>query len=342
MSGGGSGAVPAADGNAVSGCQSSNAFLTTCATWYKSSPLTAIKQKAPHATVTYLDGTNASAAANAAATADVAIVFATQWESEGSDLPSLSLPNAQTDPSNEQYDQNALIAAVAAKAKRVIVVLENGSPVLMPWAGNVHGIVEAWYPGVQGGQAIADILFGDANPSAKLPVTFPQHDGDLPQASIDPNNLNVVYSEGLLMGHRWYDAKSIEPLFPFGYGLSYTTYAYSRMNAQADARGNVTVSFTVSNTGSRAGAEVAQVYAMLPPGLGEPPKRLVGWAKVMLEPGQAQLVKVFIPAQRFATWNVSKHVWQIDGGSYGISAAASSRDQNALSQRVALKAGVVN
>ncbi|MGF6604272.1 beta-glucosidase [Paraburkholderia sp. GAS448] len=337
MSGGGSGAVPAADGNAVTGCQSSSPFLSTCATWYKSPPLNAIRRKAPHATVTYLDGTDPVAAANAASKADVAIVFATQWESEGSDLASLSLPNAQSDPGNEQYDQNALISAVAAKAKRVIVVLENGSPVLMPWIDNVQGVVEAWYPGVQGGQAIADILFGDANPSAKLPITFPQRDADLPQPTIDANNLNVVYSEGLLMGYRWYDAKSIDPLFPFGYGLSYTTFGYSRMNAQADGRGNVTVTFTVSNTGSRAGAEVAQVYATLPPGLGEPPRRLVGWTKVMLQPGQAQLVKVFIPAQRLATWNVKRHFWQLDGGSYGITAAASSRDQNALSQRLSLK-----
>jgi beta-glucosidase len=126
-------------------------------------------------------------------------------------------------------------------------------------------------------------------------------------------------------------------LFPFGYGLSYTTFGYSRMNAQADGRGNVTVTFTVTNTGSRAGAEVAQVYAALPPGLGEPPRRLVGWTKVLLQPGQAQLVKVFVPAQRLATWNVNRHFWQLDGGSYGITAAASSRDQNALSQRLSLK-----
>ncbi|WP_246088913.1 beta-glucosidase family protein [Paraburkholderia guartelaensis] len=336
MSGGGSGGVPAADGNAVSGCQSGNPLLSSCATWYKSSPYNAIKAKAPQATVTYFDGTNAAAAASAAGNADVAIVFATQWESEGTDLANLSLPDNKADPSNQLYDQNALINAVAAKAKRIIVVLENGSPVTMPWLDSVHGVVEAWYPGVQGGQAIADILFGDVNPSAKLPITFPRQEADLPQPTIDPNNLNVVYSEGLLMGYRWYDAKNIDPLFPFGYGLSYTTFSYSGLRTHADQGGNVIATFTVANTGSRAGAEVAQVYATLPPGLGEPPQRLVGWAKVALRPGQSQQVSVVIPARRLATWNVTTHSWQVHGGSYVIRAASSSRDTNALSARVAV------
>ncbi|SMG53613.1 beta-glucosidase family protein [Paraburkholderia susongensis] len=336
ISGGGSGGVPAADGNAVSGCQSGNPLLSTCATWYKSSPFNAIKAKAPQATVTFLDGTNAAAAASAAANADVAIVFATQWESEGSDLASLSLPDSKADPSNQSYDQNALINAVAARAKRTIVVLENGSPVTMPWLDSVHGVLEAWYPGVQGGQGIADILFGDVNPSGKLPITFPRQEADLPQPTIDANNLNVVYSEGLLMGYRWYDAKNIDPLFPFGYGLSYTSFSYSGLRTRTDHGGNVIATFTVTNTGSRAGAEVAQVYATLPPGLGEPPKRLVGWAKVGLNPGQSQQVNVVIPARRLATWNVTTHSWQVHGGSYEIWAESSSRDTNALSERVSV------
>ena len=285
LSGGGSGAVPAAAGNAVSGCVSSSPLLSTCATWYKSSPLAAIQAKAPNASVTFVDGTNPTVAATAAAKADVAIVFATQWETEGADLPSLSLPSNTTDSYNQSYDQNALITAVAAQAKRVIVVLENGSPVLMPWLGNVHGVLEAWYPGVQGGQAIADLLFGDVNPSGKLPITFPMQDADLPQPAISATDTTVTYSEGLFMGYRWYDGKQIAPLFPFGYGLSYTSYSYSGLNAQTDASGNVTVTFTVRNTGSRAGSEIAEVYAALPSGLGEPPKRLVGWQKVALQAG---------------------------------------------------------
>ncbi|MCA7930344.1 glycoside hydrolase family 3 C-terminal domain-containing protein [Burkholderia cepacia] len=339
LSGGGSGAVPAIDGNAVTTCQQpADTLFGGCATWYKSAPLAAIRAKAPNAAVSYLDGTDANAAASAAAQADVAIVFATQWQTEGLDLASLSLPDAKADPYNQQYDQNALIAAVAAKAKRVIVVLENGSPVLMPWLANVHGVLEAWYPGAQGGQAIADLLFGDANPSGRLPLTFPKQEADLPQPAIDPSRTQTVYAEGLAYGYRWFDAKAIEPLFPFGYGLSYTTYALSAMSARADAAGNVTVGVTVTNTGARAGAQTVQIYAALPASLGEPPKRLVGWTKVALQPGEARTVSVAVPAQRFAVWDANTHAWRIAAGSYGLSAAASSRDPQAQSTTVTLAA----
>ncbi|KWC80646.1 glycoside hydrolase family 3 C-terminal domain-containing protein [Burkholderia cepacia] len=339
LSGGGSGAVPAIDGNAVTTCQQpADTLFGGCATWYKSAPLAAIRAKAPNAAVSYLDGTDANAAASAAAQADVAIVFATQWQTEGLDLASLSLPDAKADPYNQQYDQNALIAAVAAKAKRVIVVLENGSPVLMPWLANVHGVLEAWYPGAHGGQAIADLLFGDANPSGRLPLTFPKQEADLPQPAIDPSRTQTVYTEGLAYGYRWFDAKAIEPLFPFGYGLSYTTYALSAMSARADAAGNVTVGVTVTNTGARAGAQTVQIYAALPASLGEPPKRLVGWTKVALQPGEARTVSVAVPAQRFAVWDANAHAWRIAAGSYGLSAAASSRDPQAQSTTVTLAA----
>ncbi|WP_175829605.1 glycoside hydrolase family 3 C-terminal domain-containing protein [Burkholderia cepacia] len=339
LSGGGSGAVPAIDGNAVTTCQQpADTLFGGCATWYKSAPLAAIRAKAPNAAVSYLDGTDANAAASAAAQADVAIVFATQWQTEGLDLASLSLPDAKADPYNQQYDQNALIAAVAAKAKRVIVVLENGSPVLMPWLANVHGVLEAWYPGAQGGQAIADLLFGDANPSGRLPLTFPKQEADLPQPAIDPSRTQTIYAEGLAYGYRWFDAKAIEPQFPFGYGLSYTTYALSALSARADAAGNVTVGVTVTNTGARAGAQTVQIYAALPASLGEPPKRLVGWTKVALQPGEARTVSVAVPAQRFAVWDANAHAWRIAAGSYGLSAAASSRDPQAQSTTVTLAA----
>ncbi|MGC3029144.1 glycoside hydrolase family 3 C-terminal domain-containing protein [Burkholderia sp. DN3021] len=339
LSGGGSGAVPAIDGNAVTTCQQpAGTLFGGCATWYKSAPLAAIRAKAPNASVSYLDGTDANAAATAAAQADVAIVFATQWQTEGLDLASLSLPDAKADPYNQQYDQNALISAVAAKAKRTIVVLENGSPVLMPWLANVHGVLDAWYPGVQGGQAIADLLFGDANPSGRLPLTFPKQEADLPQRAIDPASQQSVYAEGLAYGYRWFDAKGIEPLFPFGYGLSYTTYALSGMTTRADASGNVTVGVTVTNTGARAGVQTVQIYAALPSSLGEPPKRLVGWTKVALQPGEVRTVSVVVPAQRFATWDVGTHAWRVSAGSYTLTAAASSRDPQALSQSVSLAA----
>jgi len=216
------------------------------------------------------------------------------------------------------------------------VVLENGSPVLMPWLGNVNAVLEAWYPGVQGGQAIADLLFGTVNPAGKLPITFPQRDADLPQPAISASDLTVNYSEGLMMGYRWYDAKQIQPLFPFGFGLSYTTFAYSGISASSDGAGDVTVTFTVQNTGLRAGAETAQVYAALPAGLGEPPKRLVGWQKVTLQPGQSQQVSISVPAKLLSIWDVTKHAWKLNGGAYQLIAGASSRDANALTTSVTL------
>ena len=335
ISGGGSGAVPARDGNAVTCLDPTYmvgnlGFISGCATWYKSAPLAAIKARAPNATVTYFNGTDATAAANAAASADVAIVFATQWQTEDADLGSLSLPDNAADPANQGYDQNALIAAVAAPAKRSIVVLETGTAVTMPWLDNVHAVLEAWYPGVQGGPAIASLLFGDVNPSGKLPLSFPKSEGDLPQKAISKTDLNVVYSEGLAMGYRWYDSQQIVPLFPFGYGLSYTRFSYSAVKTSTDSSGNVTVSFTLANSGSRDGAEVAQIYAGLPSNSGEPPKRLVGWQKLTLAAGESKTVSVTINAQRLAVWDTGTHAWKIPAGSFTFYVGGSSRDTQSL------------
>jgi beta-glucosidase len=333
LSGGGSAGTPARDGNAVT-CLNPSAtiggLVTACATWYKSSPLDAIRAKAPNATVTYLDGSDAAAAAAAAANADVTIVFGTQWQTEGGDLPSLSLPDAAADPANQAYDQNALIAAVAATAKRSIVVLENGTAVTMPWLSNVHSVLDAWYPGVQGGPAIANVLFGDVNPSGKLPLTFPKSDTDQPQKAISATDLQVVYSEGLAMGYRWYDAQNIEPLFPFGHGLSYTTFAYSGLKTAVGADGKVTISFTLSNSGSVAGSEVAQIYAALPSDAGEPPKRLVGWKKVKLAAGESSTVSVTVNPERLAVWDVAAKQWRLPNGAFTFYVAKSSRDAQAL------------
>ncbi|WP_028534076.1 beta-glucosidase family protein [Paludibacterium yongneupense] len=300
-------------------------MMTGCATYFTSSPLAAFKARAPKANISYVDGHDAAAAANAAAKADVAIVFATQWTSEDMDLPSLALPNAKTDPANQSYDQEALIRAVAAKSKRTIVVLENGSAVTMPWLTQVSAVLDAWYPGMEGGPALARVLFGDVNPSGKLPLTFPKAETDLPQKQISTTSLDVVYKEGLQMGYRWYDARKIEPLFAFGYGLSYTRFAYSGIKSHTDAQGRVTVSFTLKNTGDRAGAEVAQVYAALPASAGEPPKRLVGWKKVELAAGLAQRIDIDIAPQRLAIWNVHTHQWQLPAGRYGFEVGGSSR-----------------
>lgn len=337
LSGGGAAGTPPRDGNAVS-CLDPNGMIggqvSACAVWYKSSPLDAIRARAPGATVRYLDGADSAGAAQAAAQADVAIVFATQWQTEAGDLPSLTLPDARADRANQAYDQNALIAAVAGSAKRSIVVLENGTAVTMPWIASVNAVLAAWYPGVKGGEAIARVLFGDVNPSAKLPVTFPKSDADMPQKTISASDKNVVYGEGLLVGYRWYDARNIAPLFPFGHGLSYTSFAYANASSQVDADGKLTVSFTLTNTGKVAGAEVAQVYAGLPATAGEPPQRLVGWQKVMLAPGESRTVSVSARAERLAIWDITAKRWRLPEGRYTVQVGGSSRDRQAASSSV--------
>src|SRR5207253_2257751 len=162
------------------------------------------------------------------------------------------------------------------------------------WLDSVKGVVETWYPGQEDGNAVASVLFGDVNPSGKLPITFPKSMTDTPIQSAaqwpgitqynDSVGPHSIYSEGLLVGYRWYDAKGIQPLFPFGYGLSYTSFGYSALSVTATATG-ATVSFTVTNTGKRQGSEVAQVYVGAPAASGEPPKQLKGFQKVSLEPG---------------------------------------------------------
>lgn len=339
--GGGSASIAPQDGNPVA-CLKPNTFFdpasvfSKCAPYFKSSPLAAIRAKAPNATVTYYDGSDAAAAANAAAAADVAIVFATQFTSENMDLASLSLPNNSTDPANQAYDQDALISAVSAKSKSTVIVLETGTAVLMPWLAGVPAVLEAWYPGVRGGQAIADVLFGDVNPSGKLPITFPQREQDLPQPVISQTDTTVNYSEGLNMGYRWYDAKSIVPLFPFGHGLSYTSFSYSGMVTTKLANGDLTVKVTLKNDGVRSGAEVAQVYAVLPASAGEPPKRLVAWQKVLLQGGEARQLSITVPKSRLTVWNATTHKAEVPAGAYRFLVGASSRAPAMLATDVSL------
>jgi len=261
---------------------------------------------------------------------DVAIVFAYQWMSEDMDLPSLSLPDAQ----------DALIEQVAAANPRTIVVLETGSVVTMPWINSVSAVVEAWYAGSKGADAVARILFGDANPSAKLPISFPRSEADLPHPKLltpppvsDPASgtpaakptFNVSYDEGLRVGYKWYDSEHKPVLFPFGYGLSYTTYSYSglKVNAGKDA---TTVTFTVKNTGARAGAEISEVYAALPPSAEEPPKRLVGWTKLHLNPGESRQASVTVDNRYLSIFDESIDAWKLVPGTYTFMVGGSSED----------------
>jgi len=300
--------------------------------WFPTSPLKAVSAKAAGVDVQFDSGENPASAAALAKQADVAIVFAYQWTSEGMDLPNLSLPD----------NQDALIEQVAAANSRTVVVLETGTAVTMPWADKVSGIVEAWYAGSKGADAVADILFGDVNPSAKLPMTFPRSEADLPHPHLvtpPPGatgraavmrtgeakpTFSVKYDEGLKVGYKWYDAEKKPVLFPFGYGLSYTTYSYSDLKVSSGH--GATVSFTVKNTGSRAGTEIAEVYAALPADAGEPPKRLVGWSRVQLNPGESKDVTVTVDPKYLSIYDEASDAWKLVPGSYTFMVGGSSQD----------------
>ena len=329
LSGGGSAQVTPVSGAAISNpapCPPCWGYVV----WDPSSPLKAIQAKVPAAGVKFDDGTSTTSAAALAATSDVAIVFVSQWESEGMDLPDLSFSG----------NQDALVAAVAAANPHTVVVIESGGAQVMPWLANVGAILEAWYPGQRGGEAIANLLFGDVNPSGKLPITFPASVNDLPHPTIAAPPANstapfpVTYDEGFLVGYKYYDAKSITPLFPFGYGLSYTTFTLT--NAQLTPATPVTNGFSVAvdvnNTGTAVGAEVVQVYLGLPVSTGEPPKRLVGWQRLTVQPGQTQKVTVQIDASSSAHplsyWDNTAGGWQIANGDYTVYLGNSSRDVN--------------
>lgn len=346
LTGGGSGQVDPPGGNAV---PDNNAtvnlgqagIFARAPVWWPSSPLKAIRNRASDTKVSYDAGSDPAAAASAARAADIAIVFVNQPAREGADHPSLSLPD----------NQDALVAAVAAANPNTIVVLETGGPVTMPWLKNVAAAMEIWYPGARGAEATSALLFGDANFSAKLPVTFPGSESHLPVQMIAGSNLtpipapatatlispppgtaaplrprmtlppfDIPYPEKALVGYKWFDARNIEPLFPFGHGLSYTTYAYSNLQVR-----NQSVTFTVRNTGKRDGAEIAQIYARIP-GDDQPPKRLVGWNKILLRAGESRSVTVELDKLYLSVFDAAKQAWTVPSGSFDIFVGGSSRN----------------
>ena len=333
ISGGGSAQVDPIGGNAIMPA-GKGATHWQEEIWFPTSPMKAIQARAPHATVKYDPGTDAAAAAAAAKGADVAIVFAYEWESEGMDLPNLSLPHHQDD----------VIAAVAAANPHTIVVLETGTPVTMPWVNAPAAILEAWFSGSDGADAVGNVLFGSVNPSGKLPNTFPRSEADLPHpilttpppesehfsgpvsreqraAGLPPFQVN--YDEGVKVGYKWYDAEHKPVLFPFGYGLSYTTYRYSALHVTPGDK--VEVTFTLANTGAREGAEIAEVYAGLPAEAQEPPKRLVGFTKVKLAPGERKAVTVDVDRKYLSIFDESKDGWSLLPGNYTIMVGSSSQ-----------------
>ncbi len=326
LSGGGSAQVDAPGGNAANPQPGGSKWGD--AIYFPSSPLKNIQAKSPQASIKYIDGTDTAAAAQLAKASTTAIVFANQPMREDVDAATLSLPN----------NQDALVEAVAAANPNTIVVLETGGPVSMPWIDHVKGVVEMWYPGIGGAQALANILFGEVNPSGKLPVTFAKDDAQLPHPVVPglegvtanaPNREHKVkpfdlkYTEGAKVGYKWFEATNKQPLFPFGFGLSYTTYAYSGLTVDDAKR---TVHFTVRNTGKHEGTEIAQVYVALPAAAKEDYKRLAAWQRVKLAPGESKDVTLTLHPLSLTVFNTEQNGWQLLPGEYNVVAGPSSSD----------------
>jgi beta-glucosidase len=298
------------------------------------SPVQAITARAAGASdaVTYADGSSTTDATLAAKGSDVAVVFVSDVSSEGFDRPDMN-PRAgtcdlvsQTGCNYSSVDQNALVAAVAAANPNTIVVLQNGGPLTMPWLGSVRAVLENWYPGQVDGDSIAPILFGDLDPSGHLPETIPKQlsDGPLRTPSQYPGvSGQVAHSERLLVGYRWYTAKRIAPLFPFGFGLSYTSFRFSRLSLTPRGA-SVIVRFRLTNTGRRSGADVAQVYVRDPPAAGEPPEQLARFQRVDLPPGTSQTVTLVVGRRSLSYWRSATGRWTLTPGCYTIMVGDSS------------------
>ncbi len=316
MSGGGSSQVAPAGGPALTIPTTRLADDWQAVVLHPGAPVKAIMAHTS-ATVTFDTGTYPAYAAAKAKDADVAIIFATQWTSEGMDVPDLSLPGGQDD----------LIAAVAAANPRTIVVLETGGPVLMPWLGKTAAVLEAWYPGIRGADAVADILFGDVNPGGRLPITFPAALDQAPRPKLDglfedPNRVHVNYDiEGSDVGYRWYDRKGLKPLFAFGHGMSYTSFAYDDLKLRSEGN-TIHASFKVTNTGNRAGRDTPQVYVTARNK--KPGQRLIGWGTVDLAPGASTRVTVDADPRLLADWDTAKHRWSVPAGRYDVTVNSSA------------------
>jgi beta-glucosidase len=329
------------DADASSVCTYGTSLSSGCAESVVA-PLDSIKERAQSegGSVVYNNGSDLAAAANTAANADVAVVFGYYKEGEFTDRTNLSLDG----------NGDALVSAVAAANPRTVVVLQTGGPVTMPWIGSVQGVLETWYAGEQMGPAVAALLFGDVNPSGKLPMTFPRSLADLPTAGsaaqypgVFANGSTtrpagslevrqVAYSEGMKVGYRWYASQGIKPLYPFGYGLSYTSYQYSHLQitpTTTNGEKEIRIRFKVQNTGATDGTEVAQAYVTLPSAANEPSKRLIGWQRVHLEAGETKHVQITLSPQDLADlhlldfYNANSKKWETSSGSYTVSVGGS-------------------
>ena len=336
LSGGGSSQVRSVGGVPVeiplkSGPAASFARIT----YHNSSPLRSLRVALPNADVSFVDGSDPAAAARASKRADIILVFATQWRTEAEDVPNLALPD----------NQDALIEAVAAANSKTAVVLETGGPVLMPWLDRVGAVVEAWYPGQRGGEALADLLTGRADFTGHLPITFPATEDQAPRpypvnlaafqkAEVDaapnpgetsptePPAFTVDYQEGADVGYRWYEAKGLKPLFPFGYGLSYAHFSYAHL-VVTDCHA-LSVSFDITNDGDRLSAAVPQLYVA--PAAGSWPARLAGFERVALKPGETRQVMLTAEPRILARWDEQAHTWRIAPGAYRVTLGRSATD----------------
>ncbi|MEG3179517.1 beta-glucosidase [Sphingomonas sp. LT1P40] len=340
MSGGGSSQVRSVGGAPIEIALSTGGSASFARiTYHASSPLAALRKAMPGAQITFLDGRNLNATVAAAKAADIAIVFGTQWTTEADDVATLRLPD----------HQDALIAAVAAAQPKTVAVLTTGGPVTMPWLDKVPAVIQAWYPGQRGGEAIANILTGRVNPSGHLPITFPAAEAQAPrprpvgldtmtsleaQAAADParsgdyqlKSYPVEYQEGSDVGYRWYEKKAQKPLFAFGHGLSYTSFAYRNPVVTGGSR--LTVSFDVVNTGKRAGADVAQVYVAREGS--DTPMRLAGFQRVTLKPGESRRVTLTAEPRIIADYDTRLPGWRIRGGSYRVAIAKDATDRSMM------------
>lgn len=327
MSGGGSSQVTARGGNIID--QRRIRTWPGPVSYFPSSPMKAIQALAPDAKVSFAGGKNIQEAVDLAKQSDVAIIFATKWSAEGFDTANLELFG----------NQNQLIEAVAKAGKPVIVVLETGNPVEMPWLNDVDGVLAAWYPGTSGGPAIANILFGKVNPSGRLTTSWPKALSQVPYPYIAgagklavADTLNVkqyssqnqdvssvnLNEDGANVGYRWYEQKRLMPLFPFGYGLSYTTFKYKKLSIDknfTEDQHSMTANVTVKNTGDRSGADVIQIYGKMPDGS---PSRLLGFKKVELNAGETKTVPVTLFPASLSHYVPEKHNWEIMSGNYEI------------------------
>jgi beta-glucosidase len=280
-------------------------------------PAAGLAARVPGAQIVSSNGSDPAAAAALAASADVAVVIASDTSGENADRPSMSLPGSQ----------DALIAAVTAAQSHTVVALHTAGAVTMPWLDAAGAVLEQWYPGEEDGAALASVLFGDTDPSGHLPVTFPTSAAQDPvmtpgQYPAGPTGYN--YTEGLNVGYRGFDAAGLTPLFPFGFGLSYTSFAYSGLTVSTpDANGAVKAQFTVTNTGSRAGVAVPQLYLSFPAAAGEPPWQLKGFTRVSLAPGASSTVTLSLPRSSFQVW--SSTGWKVAGGQFTVAVGPDSR-----------------